>query len=108
MMKEDLSASVVRFWTDPAPEGDPDGGLQIMVTTLEADDYLGKVAIGRVTRGTVKQGMAVAITDGEKIRTDHVGQLFNWQGMKRTPVAKQAWGISWRWQDLKTSISVKR
>ena len=50
----------------PAPEGDPDGGLQIMVTTLEADDYLGKVAIGRVTRGTVKQGMAVAITDGEK------------------------------------------
>lgn len=49
----------------PAPEGDPDGGLQIMVTTLEADDYLGKVAIGRVTRGTVKQGMAVAITDGE-------------------------------------------
>ena len=39
----------------PAPEGDPDGGLQIMVTTLEADDYLGKVAIGRVTRGTVKQ-----------------------------------------------------
>lgn len=50
----------------PAPEGDPGGGLQIMVTTLEADDYLGKVAIGRVTRGTVKQGMTVAITDGEK------------------------------------------
>ena len=76
----------------PAPEGDPDGGLQIMVTTLEADDYLGKVAIGRVTRGTVKQGMAVAITDGEKIRTDHVGQLFNWQGMKRTPVAEAGVG----------------
>lgn len=64
----------------PAPEGDPDGGLQIMVTTLEADDYLGKVAIGRVTRGTVKQGMAVAITDGEKIRTDHVAPAFQLAG----------------------------
>ena len=44
-----------------------------MVTTLEADDYLGKVAIGRVTRGTAKQGMPVAITDGEKIRSDQEG-----------------------------------
>ena len=42
--------------------------------------------IGRVTRGTAKQGMPVAITDGEKIRSDHIGQLFHWQGMKRTPV----------------------
>ena len=70
----------------PCPEGEPDAGLQVMVTTLEADDYLGKVAIGRVTRGTAKQGMPVAITDGEKIRSDHIGQLFHWQGMKRTPV----------------------
>lgn len=69
----------------PPPEGDPNGGLQVMVTTLEADDYLGKVAIGRVTRGTAKQGMPVAITDGEKIRSDHIGSLFNWQGMKRVP-----------------------
>ena len=44
----------------PCPEGDADGGLQVMVTTLEADDYLGKVAIGRITRGTAKQGMTVA------------------------------------------------
>ena len=72
----------------PCPEGDPDEGLQVMVTTLEADDYLGKIAIGRVTRGTAKQGMSVAITDGEKIRSDHIGALFNWQGMKRTPITE--------------------
>lgn len=76
----------------PCPEGDADGGLQVMVTTLEADDYLGKVAIGRITRGTAKQGMTVAITDGEKIRTDHIGALFNWQGMKRTPVTEAKMG----------------
>ena len=70
----------------PPPEGEPDEPLQIMVTTLESDDYLGKVAIGRITRGTAKKGMKVAITDGEKTRNDFVGQLFNWQGMKRTPI----------------------
>ncbi len=70
----------------PAPKSDPEGGLQVMVTTLEADDYLGKVAIGRVTRGTAKQGMPVAITNGEKIRSDRIGALFNWQGMKRTAI----------------------
>lgn len=72
----------------PPPEGDPDGPLQVMVTTLEADDYLGKVAIGRITRGTAKKGMPVAITDGEHVRSDHIGELFNWQGMKRTPIAE--------------------
>lgn len=69
----------------PAPECDPDAPLQIMTTTLDADDYLGKVAIGRIARGTVHVGQQVVITDGEKSRGDRVGQLFVWQGMKRTP-----------------------
>lgn len=76
----------------PAPEGDPEGPLQIMTTTLDADDYLGKVAIGRVTRGTVKAGQQVVITDGEKSRGDRVGQLFVWQGMKRTPAESASMG----------------
>lgn len=69
----------------PAPEGDPEAPLQIMTTTLDADDYLGKVAIGRIARGTVKVGQPVVITDGEHSRNDRVGQLFTWQGMKRVP-----------------------
>lgn len=69
----------------PAPECDPDASLQIMTTTLDADDYLGKVAIGRIARGTMHVGQQVVITDGEKSRGDRVGQLFVWQGMKRTP-----------------------
>ncbi len=69
----------------PAPECDPNAPLQIMTTTLDADDYLGKVAIGRIARGTVHVGQQVVITDGEKSRGDRVGQLFVWQGMKRTP-----------------------
>lgn len=76
----------------PAPEGDPDGPLQIMTTTLDADDYLGKVAIGRIARGTVKAGQQVVITDGEKSRNDRIGQLFTWQGMKRTPTDTASMG----------------
>ncbi len=76
----------------PAPEGDPEAPLQIMTTTLDADEYLGKVAIGRVTRGTVKAGQQVVITDGEKSRGDRVGQLFVWQGMKRTPAESASMG----------------
>ena len=76
----------------PAPEGDPEAPLQFMTTTLDADDYLGKVAIGRIARGTVRVGQNVVITDGEKSRNDRVGQLFTWQGMKRVPVEEASMG----------------
>lgn len=76
----------------PAPEGDPEAPLQIMTTTLDADDYLGKVAVGRIARGTVKVGQQVVITDGTKSRNDRVGQLFTWQGMKRTPTDTASMG----------------
>lgn len=76
----------------PDPEGDPEAPLQIMTTTLDADDYLGKVAIGRITRGTVRVGQQVVITDGTNSRSDRVGQLFTWQGMKRTPAESAQMG----------------
>lgn len=76
----------------PAPEGDAEAPLQIMTTTLDADEYLGKVAIGRITRGSVRVGQQVVITDGESSRGDRVGQLFIWQGMKRTPAESASMG----------------
>lgn len=76
----------------PAPEGDAEAPLQIMTTTLDADEYLGKVAIGRITRGSVRVGQQVVITDGESSRGDRVGQLFIWQGMKRTPADTASMG----------------
>ena len=76
----------------PAPEGDDKAPFQCIVTTLDADEYLGKVAIGRITRGTARQGMPVCITDGEKTRKDYLGSLFTWVGMKRTPVQEAKMG----------------
>ncbi len=68
----------------PAPEGDAEAPLQIMVTTLDYDDYLGKIAIGRIVRGFVRSGQQVCIMNGDDLRMDRIGSLYTWQGMKRT------------------------
>ena len=51
--------------TIPAPIGDPDAPLQALVTNLDASDYLGRLAIGRVVRGTLRRGEPVALLDEE-------------------------------------------
>lgn len=68
----------------PAPEGDAEAPLQIMVTTLDYDDYMGKIAIGRIVRGFVRSGQQVCIMNGDDLRMDRIGSLYTWQGMKRT------------------------
>jgi GTP-binding protein len=50
--------------TVPAPLGDPDAPLQALVTNLDASDYLGRLAIGRVMRGTLHAGRQVAVIKG--------------------------------------------
>ncbi|HMJ78976.1 MAG TPA: translational GTPase TypA, partial [Iamia sp.] len=49
----------------PAPEGDPDGALQAIVTNLDASDYLGRLAVGRVVRGTMRKDTQMALLDEE-------------------------------------------
>ncbi len=49
----------------PAPEGDPDVPLQALVTNLDASDYLGRLAVGRVVRGTLRSGEPVALLTEE-------------------------------------------
>ncbi len=51
--------------TVPAPGGDPAGPLQALVTNLDASDYLGRLAVGRVVRGTMARGEAMALLDEE-------------------------------------------
>lgn len=76
----------------PAPHGDIDGSLQIMVTTLDYDDYVGRVAIGRVIRGRVKNGQAVTILNGHAETRAKLGKLYTYQGLKRVEVAEAALG----------------
>ena len=65
----------------------------MLVTTLDYDDYKGKYAIGRITRGRVRPGMAVAhITrEGEQAR-GRIGQVFTWRGLARVEVEEATAG----------------
>jgi len=68
---------------DP-PEGDVDGPLQILFTNIEYDDYLGRIGVGRVIRGSVKTGQSVALChkDG-KTSNVKIAKMFMYRGLKR-------------------------
>jgi GTP-binding protein len=76
----------------PAPHGDIDGPLQIMVTTLDWDDYVGRIAIGRVMRGRVQNGQPVVILNGETETRAKLSRLYVYEGLKRVEVKDAALG----------------
>ncbi len=71
--------------TIPCPEGDIEGTLQILVSNIDADPYLGRVAIGRVERGTVYDGEPVTLcTYGvDDSRNAKITKLLRFEGLKR-------------------------
>ncbi|WP_182185599.1 translational GTPase TypA [Pectinatus frisingensis] len=76
----------------PAPRGDADGPLQMMVTTLDADEYVGRVAIGRIIRGSAREGQNIIVISGDDQRKAKIGQLFVYQGLKRVLVPNAEMG----------------
>jgi GTP-binding protein len=71
----------------PAPEGDPGRDLQMIITTVEWNDYLGRVAIGRVLHGRIRQGENVYRMVGDGIAEQmRVTKLFNFVGLKKVEV----------------------
>src|SRR5215469_781603 len=68
----------------PAPAGDPDGILQMLVANLDYSDYLGRLAIGRVFNGTLRFGDQVGIfkLDGS-LQTTKITKLYSFEGLKR-------------------------
>ena len=76
--------------TIPAPEGDPDGPLQLLVTNIDYNDYVGRLAIGRMFSGTTKVGDWVVMVNsaGDAIKTK-VTSLYGFQGLERIDL-KQA------------------
>ena len=75
------------------PTGDPEGPTQLRVTTLDYDDYKGRIAIGRVNTGVVKTGQSVAVVgrDGA-ISPGKIAQVFVYQGLNRAEVDEAAAG----------------
>ncbi|MBP2654392.1 MAG: typA [Firmicutes bacterium] len=78
--------------TIPAPKGDVDGPLQAMVTTLDYDEYVGRIAIGRIIRGRIAGGQPVAVLNGETEVKAKIGKLYVYEGLKRAEVKEAALG----------------
>ena len=79
----------------PAPSGDPAAPLQALVTNLDASDYLGRLAIGRVVEGTLRAGEQVALChadpDEPPLRR-RLTQLMGFEGLRRIEVSSRSAG----------------
>jgi GTP-binding protein len=77
----------------PPPRGNPEGPLQILVANLDSNDYLGRIAVGRVFQGRVRIGDAVAVCklDGTFQETS-ITKLFAFEGLKRIDITEAAAG----------------
>ena len=67
-----------------APKCEIDGPMQMLVSNIDYDDYLGRLAVGRIERGTIKSGMPVAVWKKEKNDQGKIAKLFTYEGLKRT------------------------
>lgn len=71
----------------PAPEVDPNAPLQMLVTTLDYNDYVGRIGVGRVFAGTLRPAVDVALLHRDGGRTtEQVGELFVFDGLGRRKV----------------------
>lgn len=68
----------------PVPEVDPDGSFQMQITTLDYSSYVGAIAIGRITRGTVKPNQQITVlkADGDSHKAK-IGLVYGYLGLER-------------------------
>jgi len=71
----------------PPPQSCPDGPLQLLVTTLDHNDYLGKIAIGRIFQGKLTANSQVAVVKRDlSIEKVKVGKIFTFENLQRLEV----------------------
>ena len=68
----------------PAPQGDMNGGLQLLISNIDSDKFVGRIGVGRVERGTAKNGQAAVLchTDGTT-QNVRIAKLYQFEGLKR-------------------------
>jgi GTP-binding protein len=76
----------------PAPDVDSEGAFQLLVTSLQYDSFLGKYAIGRITRGSVKRGPVSLIKRDGTVKSAKVEKIFGYRGLNREEIEAAAAG----------------
>ena len=69
-----------------APKCSLEGTAQMLVSNIDYDDYLGRIAVGRIERGSIKLGMPVAVCKNDKTIQGKIAKLFVYNGLKKTEV----------------------
>ncbi len=79
----------------PAPEGDPDADTQVLISTIDYNEYVGRIGIGKVDNGTIKVGMdAVVVNEHEPDRQEKVriSKLYEFDGLNKVDVKEASIG----------------
>ncbi len=77
---------------DP-PCGDKDGALQLLISSLDYDDYIGRIGIGRIERGAVKRGDAVVLCKADgSVENVKISRLYQFEGLRRVECDSAAAG----------------
>ncbi len=67
----------------PAPVGDPDGPFQMLAYNIEQDDYVGRLAVGRIARGCLRTGQNVTLLEENGQSTQRISAVYGYRGMRR-------------------------
>ncbi len=79
----------------PAPEGDVNAPFQMLVSSIDYNEYVGRIAIGRIERGIVKQNQEICVVnyhDSEQIKKAKAVNLYQFSGLNREPVTEASAG----------------
>lgn len=77
----------------PAPEGEGEAPLQMIVSNIDYDEYIGRIAVGRINRGTMNLGQNTAICgkDG-KTQNAKITKMYGYEGLKRVEISQATFG----------------
>ena len=77
----------------PAPNVEQDGGLQLLVTSLQYDSFVGKYVIGRIARGRAKKGQSISLikNDGQVVSA-RIDEVYGYRGLKREAIGEAGAG----------------
>jgi len=79
----------------PAPVGSPDDPLQLLISTIDYNEYVGRIGIGKVERGTIKVNQEVVIVnalDESKNQKVKITKIYQFEGLQRVPVESASVG----------------
>lgn len=79
----------------PAPEGDPESGTQVLISTIDYNEYVGRIGVGKVDNGTIKVNQEVVLCnvhDSTKQKKVKISKLYEYDGLNKIEVTEASIG----------------